>query len=136
MNNKEFAEELITRFAGYHAPVRFMVQEAAKKILRMDETIDYARTIQAEGVLLKAELESLKNSYEQLQEINDRTFQSDLTMGLDLEKVKTERDAMAAYLKRIYSCSCCKHEHCDVDAEPCGSCMEGENFPAWEWEGE
>ena len=49
--------------------------------------------------------------------------------------IQAERDAMAAYLK---SCGCdtCKHEHCDVDAEPCESCIEGENVPAWEWKGE
>lgn len=116
MNNKELANELIAQFAGYHAPVRFMVQEAAKRILRMDETIDYARTIQAEGVRLKAELESLKNSYKQLQEINDRTFQSNLTMGreleevkAELEKVKRERNAAVRDLNTVASCEVCKH---------------------------
>ena len=83
------------------------IDDAADRLEQQAETIDYARTIQAEGVWLTAEL----------------------------EKVKQERDAMAAYLK---SCGCdtCKHEHCDVDAEPCESCMKGKNFPAWEWKGE
>lgn len=40
MTNKELADKLIAQFAGYHAPVRFMVQEAAKRILRMDETLE------------------------------------------------------------------------------------------------
>lgn len=35
-----------------------------------------------------AELESLRNSYQQLQEINDRTFQSNQAMGEDLKRYK------------------------------------------------
>ena len=78
---QQLAEKLIAQFAGYHAPVRFMVQEAAKRILQMDETIDYARTIQAEGVRLKAEL----------------------------EKVTKERNAAVRDLNTVASCEVCKH---------------------------
>lgn len=88
--------------------LRMCCGSAANRLEQMAETIDYARTIQAEGVRLKAEL----------------------------EKVQAERDAMAAYLKKINGCGCCKHKHCDVDEEPCESCMEGRNFPAWEWRGD
>lgn len=38
------------------------------------------------------EIEGLKNSYQQLQEINNRTFQANVAMGKDLEKVKQERE--------------------------------------------
>lgn len=38
------------------------------------------------------EIEGLKNSYQQLQEINDRTFQANMAMGKDLKKVKQERE--------------------------------------------
>ena len=83
------------------------IDDAADRLEQMAESLDYARTIQDEGVRLTAEL----------------------------EKVKAERDAMAAYLKKL-GCEACKHRYCDVYAEPCESCMEGKNFPAWEWKGE
>lgn len=58
------------------------------------------------------------------------------TMADMLEKFKQERDSMAAYLKKAGGCNNCKHYHCDVDADPCESCMNGEDFPAWEWKGD
>ena len=42
--------------------------------------------------LTPEEVEGLKNSYPQLQEINDRTFQANMAMGKDLEKFKKKRE--------------------------------------------
>lgn len=97
---KEDSERLCNAIHLYAKAGADKLDDLEGQVKQMAQTIDYARAIQAEGVRLKA-----------------------------------ERDSMAAYLKSI-GCDTCKHEHCDVDAEPCESCMEGENFPAWEWRGE
>ena len=221
MDNKQLAEELILRFAGYPQPVRSMVQEAAKRLLQlvpdhpvkaggmeadalrqlaaewplkenpwldpdwtnedylrcvcisaadrieqMAETIDYARTINAENTRLTAELakveaerdalkidklnltamvEQLENSYGQLQEINDRTFQSNQAMGEDLKVMKAERDAAIDAIYKIaergttWMCPYCKNAKsiywntCDCALEV-GVCRTP--FTKFEWRGE
>lgn len=84
---------------------------AADRMEAMSEAVDYARTINAENVRMKAEL----------------------------EKVRAERDSMATYMKCTAACSLCKHGHCDADDEPCKSCYSGQTapgrYPNWEWKG-
>ena len=125
------------------------------------EALDYARTIQAEGVRLKVELEMVKAELDAaLADLNEvrpctlcayrRTTKMCRTCMGEAWKWRgvkgnnvpgksatdtAELDSMAAYLKKL-GCEACKHRYCDVYAEPCESCMEGENFPAWEWRGD
>lgn len=55
----------------------------------------------------------------------------------ELEKVKAERDAIVAYIKKGgCGCTLCKHCACDPDDDPCASCFTGQNYPKWEWGGE
>lgn len=50
------------------------------------------------------------------------------------EKLKAERDSMVAFMKKIGACTLCKHRECDAETqEPCYTCMEGQNYPNWEW---
>ena len=103
--------------------------------------------------LTPQEVESLKNSYQQLQEINDRTFKSNQDMGQDLklikaelEKVKAERDAAVADIEDARPCFACKHFR--RNNGNCGGGMrcvtamilcenEGKEYngPEWEWRG-
>lgn len=99
---------------------------AADRMEAMSEAVDYARTINAENVRLKAELEALK--------IDKLNLTS---MVEELEKVRAERDSIVAYIKKGgCACNLCKHCACDTDDEPCASCFTGQNYPKWEWEGE
>lgn len=50
--------------------------------------------------------------------------------------VTVERDAMAAELKARGGCDACKYYYFDFNEEPCDSCRNGQNYPAWEWKGE
>ena len=84
---------------------------------------------------LTAMVEQLENSYGQLQEINDRTFQSNLAMGEDLKVMKAERDALASIVKNLSACTFCKHVSKHVYDDPCNSCDEDHNYPEWEWKG-
>jgi hypothetical protein len=52
-----------------------------------------------------------------------------------LAEIKADRDAMAAELKRELGCGGCKHCREDWDAEPCNTCRQDKDFPAWEWKG-
>ena len=90
---------------------------AADRIDQMSEAIDYGRQIQAERDALKIDKLNLTAMVEQL------------------EKVKEERDAMAAALKSRGGCDTCKH--CDVEwnHEPCDSCRQDDKYPKWEWKG-
>ena len=85
-------------------------------------------------------LEGLANSYDQLQEINDRTFKSNLSMGEDLkvmkaelEEVKQERDALLVFIRDHFECDACKHEALPADDEHCAMCR-GSGGPHWNWE--
>lgn len=53
-----------------------------------------------------------------------------------LEKVRAERDAMAAALKARGGCDTCKHCNVEWDHEPCDSCRNDPSYPKWEWKGE
>ena len=54
----------------------------------------------------------------------------------ELEKVKAERDAMAAALKKAHGCDGCAHRNCDFDKDPCVSCLKDGNYSKWTWKGE
>jgi len=97
---------------------------AADRIDQMSETIDYGRTINAENVRLTAERDALK-----IDKLNL------IAMVEQLEKIRAERDSMAAYLKRTSECGLCKHCYCAEDEGPCKSCYTEQNYPKWEWKG-
>ena len=106
--------------------------------IRMRETADRLEQLTIENMNLKSMVEQLDNSYQQLQEINDRTFQSNLAMGDDLKVMKAERDAVFEYLKNGHlgnGCTFCKHYFTESDKDPCKPCMAGRGKPNWEWRG-
>lgn len=189
MDNKQLAEELILRFAGYPQPALSMVQEAAKRLLQlvpdhpvkaggmdadalrqlaaewplkenpwmdpewtnedylrcvcisaadrieqMAETIDYARTINAENTRLTAELAKVEAERDAL-----NIDKLNLTAMVEqLEKARVERDAVFEYLKNGHlgnGCTFCKHYFTESDKDPCKPCMAGRGKPNWEWRG-
>ena len=67
------------------------IDDAADRLEQQAETIDYARTIQAEGVRLTAEL----------------------------EKVKAERDAALADLNEVRPCLLCAYRHSPRKCRTC-----------------
>lgn len=69
-------------------------------------------------------------------EANDYQQQELDEIEAELEKVKRERDAMAAALKKIHGCDGCAHCTCGFDEEPCVSCLKGGNYSKWTWKGE
>lgn len=105
----------------------------------VDEANDY-RNREIEE--LEAELEGMKNSYQQLQEINDRTYQSNMAMGKDLEEVRADRDFLLQKLRELDMCDSCKHVEKAHNEEPCWNCEFGpkivereEEKDNWEWAG-
>jgi hypothetical protein len=58
-----------------------------------------------------------------------------IAMVEQLEKIRAERDSMAAYLKRTSECGLCKYCYCAEDEGPCESCYTEQNYPKWEWKG-
>ena len=90
---------------------------AADRMEAMSETVAFAQTINAERDALKIDKINLTAMVEQL------------------EKVKEERDAMAAALKARGGCSVCKYYYFDCSEEPCDSCRQDGNYPKWEWKG-
>lgn len=74
------------RMSKTNYTVQAMVDEAYANFERgCDECSD-----RQELAEIKKELEGLKNSYQQLQEINNRTFQSNMAMGSDLKRLKAD----------------------------------------------
>ena len=77
-----------------------------------------------------ADLEGMQNSYQQLQEINDRTYRANMAMGKDLEWAIN-------YLRECGGCAGCKYEDEQETAEPCAHCqritLQGED--KWEFHG-
>ena len=159
MNNKELATELVVRFGGIPEPMRGMIREAAVRLIQLEPDAPFMLGLREADSLRRLAVEwPLKEKYgippdeylrmccgdaanrlEQMAEAiaYARTIQAEgVRLKAELEKVKDERDALAAYLKKLGGCNNCKHTHCNSDEDPCASCMEGENFPAWEWKGE
>lgn len=191
MDNKQLAEELILRFAGYPQPVLSMVQEAARRLLQlvpdhpikagameadslrqlaaewplkeepwlypdwtnddylrcvcisaadrieqMAETIDYARTINAENVRLTAELAKVEAERDALKVEN-------LNLTSMVEQLEKARDLMLQQLNEWVACDACKHEEKRGTEDPCWNCKYGirdltqeEEQDNWEWKGE
>lgn len=53
----------------------------------------------------------------------------------ELEKIKAERDALAAIVRNISGCTHCKYVSLNTSKEPCVWCHEKYNYPYWEWIG-
>lgn len=75
--------------------------------------------------------EELKNEMHR----HDRLQDFEVAEAQQLAEIKAERDSMAAELKRTQGCGGCKHCREDWDAEPCNTCRQDKDFPAWEWKG-
>lgn len=94
--------------------------------IRMREAADRLEQLKIENL-------NLKSMVEQLQESNDRTFKSNLTMGRDLEEVKQERDALLVFIRDKCKCDACKYDAMPADDEHCAMCR-GAGGPHWNWE--
>ena len=145
LNNKQLAEELITRCAGVPHPFRGMILEAARRLLQMvpDHPVtagaseaDSLRQLAAEWPVPN---KPWINSDEWLRLVctaaADRIEQMAETIAYARE-IQATYDSMASTLKKLYGCGGCKHCDCDFDQEPCNSCRKDGNLPAWEWKGE
>jgi predicted metal-binding protein len=104
---------------------------AADRMVAMSETVDSARTINAENVRLTAELERVKQERDALK-IDKLNLTS---MVEELEKARAERDSMATALKTRGGCDTCKHCDCEWHQEPCDSCRQDDTYPKWKWKG-
>ena len=51
----------------------------------------------------------------------------------ELAAVRSERNTMAAALKKLYGCGACKHCGTAWNKEPCLTCRRIPNNPKWEW---
>lgn len=145
LDNKQLAEELITRYAGLPHPMRGMIQEAARRLLQMvpDHPVK-AGAMEADSLRQLAAEWPVTNKYACM--TSDEWLRCVCTAAADrieqmaetiayARQIQAERDAMAAELKDRDKCFGCKHYYCDPDDEPCDSCRNGENYPAWEWKG-
>lgn len=51
----------------------------------------------------------------------------------ELAALRSERNTMAAVLKKLYGCGACKHCSNAWNKEPCITCRRIPNSPKWEW---
>lgn len=145
LDNKQLAEELITRYAGLPHPMRGMIQEAARRLLQMvpDHPVkagameaDSLRQLAAEWPVTNKP--PLMTSDEWLRCVCTAAADRIEQMAETIEyarQIQAERDAMAAKLKELDQCDSCKHWACDFHEEPCKTCRHLPNLPAWEWKG-
>ena len=148
MNKTEFATELLARYGGIPEPMRGMIREAANRLLQLVPDVPFVPGLQEAKWLRQLAdkwpvIEDPRNDVAAMStEIHDTCISAANRLEQMAETIayartiQAERDAMAAYLKNTGGCDNCKHHRCDVDADPCESCMNGEDFPAWEWKGD
>ena len=104
-------------------------QELIDERHRHDRLQDFEVDEAQELARVKAEMEGLQNSYQQLQEINDWTYRTNMAMGKALEAAIND-------LQECSGCTTCKHKDISSMEEPCISCFRSNGREdKWEWRG-
>lgn len=146
LDNKQLAEELITRYAGLPHPMRGMIQEATRRLLQMvpDHPVK-AGAMEADSLRQLAAEWPVTNKQPCI--TSDEWLRCVCTAAADrieqmaetieyARKIQAERDAMAATLKKVHGCDGCANRNCAFDMEPCVSCLKDGNYSKWTWKGE
>lgn len=159
MTNKELAEALIIRCAGFAAPFRGIIQEAARRLLQMvpgEET-------QIGEIQESKSLRWLANMWPLVEDPKDESDKWSTTIHLYCtaaadrmdqmaeaieyaRKIKQERDAAVADIESARPCFACKNfrrnngncgggMRCVSEALRCENDGKEYNGPEWEWRG-
>lgn len=147
LDNKQLANELLVRCAGFASPYRGMIQEAARRLLQMvpdEKTMAGAQEAKSLRWLAN-EFPLIENPADVIDKMSncihlyctsaaDRIEQMAETIAY-ARQIQAERDAMAAALKKAHGCDGCAHRNCDFDKDPCVSCLKDGNYSKWTWKG-